>query len=89
MEQKKLICLISEKRESIGLSQRQLAIQVGVAASTISYVECGALSKFPTAKVRNLAKALQIEPEDFTKMWIDAALSSYRQKLEQKIASGE
>lgn len=78
-----------QKRKSLGFSQSSLAVKVGVGKSTIGHIESGLFSRFPSKKVRKLAEALQVNPEEFTKMWIDAVLSSYREELERKIVCGE
>ena len=62
---------IREKRQELGLSQTQLACQIGMAESTLSNLELGKWKPWPKAK-RDLAKALgaseeELFPEDYKK----------------------
>jgi len=61
---------IRQKRQELGLSQTQLACQIGMAGSTLSNIELGKWKPWPKAK-RDLAKVLgaseeELFPEDFT-----------------------
>ena len=61
---------IRQKRQELGLSQTQLACQIGMAESTLSNIELGKWKPWPKAK-RDLAKVLgaseeELFPEDFT-----------------------
>lgn len=51
-------------RESKGLSQAQLAKELGVSRSSVSYWEKGSRA-FPLRRIGHLARALQTTPEYF------------------------
>jgi len=53
---------IRERRQELGLSQTQVACQIGMAGSTLSNLELGKWKPWPKAK-RDLAKVLGISEE--------------------------
>lgn len=58
----KLGLAIAKRRESLGLTQEELAQAVGVSKASISRWESGDISNMRRDRIHNLAEALQISP---------------------------
>jgi len=55
---------VREQRERLGLSQRELATRAGVDNSYVSYLERGKYKDASQRILRQLAEALEVDPED-------------------------
>jgi len=89
MREQKIPKFVARKRQALSLSQRKLAEQVGVAQATIFYVESGALARFPSRKVGQLARVLKIDPTEFIEMWVNARTSEFEKDLRRKVQFDE
>jgi transcriptional regulator with XRE-family HTH domain len=63
MSKKTFAPLIRDKRKALGLTQRQLAQQLGVKPSHVAYLEHG-LRKPSLALLRRIAEKLDLDPQE-------------------------
>ncbi len=93
-EKKSLAQFVSERRESIGLSQTGLSKKCNIAIKMIEDIECGNELFLATSIRQKLAKGLKVEPAEIKKYekTVDVSLISdakYIENLKIKILAGE
>lgn len=76
---------IKSRRIRLGLTQTEVAKRLKVAISTVSIVETGQFSRYPSNKVLELARILKEDPTVFATLWIEAAMEEQKEKLTKKI----